>query len=621
MCKKLYTRGKDKNKGIMPRIDPTNTSLFIITYSLAEGAFGAAFCFIISDRCIDERAVLMYNKVKIYEENNTMALSTQNGQKVRNEVRKPFTFRLFALLLSVLFAVGLCACSTSAPPSPDDGKPMTYTATYVAGEGGYISGEAVQTVESGKAAEEVEAVAHEGYSFLKWNDGILTAKRTDEDITASFTVTALFEPNPIEEIIYDLPIMRITTDDGQDVVSKDYYKTCSISVSDTAEKYCFENESAGIRGRGNSSWEWPKKPYKVKFDSKIDLFGNGKAKKWTLIANYCDLSLARNFMVYSLGAEFEALKDTTTSIQFVRLYFNDRYDGVYLVCEQIETGSNRVDVEDDLEKFTDPENLGFLIELDRRVYDYVQPQEETFVYDGDYYFKLNKNYFGSDYWDGNRTPFTIKSPDPDDAYDLGLDFGVYVDYIRSYMNNAFEVLWGGNYNSVKVLFDVDSWAEGYIIDELFKNVDVAYSSFYMYKDDKDGKLYRGPLWDYDISSDNCNYSDGVNNKDAIYARYTNAMYEKLMEFSEFRALVTQKLNGKAAVINSTLDKCVDYLFANSDEFERNFERWPLLNWGEFYGWCPTPDHLRAMTTWEEEVTHLRAWLDGSLNYMLSVYRP
>ena len=490
---------------------------------------------------------------------------------------------------------------------------QTFTLTYLAGAGGRIVGNAVQNVTEGDNAEEVEAVANEGYTFVEWSDGIKTAKRADKNITANYTVTALFELIPTGEI--GLPVFRITTDDGQGIYSKDVYKTCKISVSNAEAKYCFENASANIRGRGNSSWDWPKKPYKIKFDSKIDLFGNGKAKKWTLIANYTDYSLVRNYMVYSLGQEFEALSETTTTTQFVEVYLNGRYDGVYLVCEQVETGSNRVDVEDDLEKFTDPNELGFLIELDKRVRDYNPPSGSTFVYDGDYYFRLSNNYR---YFDED-TPFTIKSPDSDDAADLGLDFNVYVNYIRLYMDNALEVLWSGNYNAVKEQFDVQSWAEGYIIDELFKNVDVVYSSFYMFKDNKDGKLYRGPLWDYDISSDNCNYYNPVNNANGIYAT-RNSIYKKLLEYTEFRALVVNILNEKAAKINMTLDNCVNYVFARSDAFERNFERWPLLNWGRHEGWIPVPDHLRSIPTWQEHVTHLRNWLNDSLNYMLSQYR-
>ena len=99
-----------------------------------------------------------------------------------------------------------------------------------------------------------------------------------------------------------MPVMVINTVDEAPILDKENYVTCSISVSNAKAEYCFNELSAGIRGRGNTTWNMPKKPYKVKFDSKIDLFGNGAAKKWTLIANYSDPSLIRKYLAYMIGS-------------------------------------------------------------------------------------------------------------------------------------------------------------------------------------------------------------------------------------------------------------------------------------------------------------------------------
>ena len=60
-----------------------------------------------------------------------------------------------------------------------------------------------------------------------------------------------------------------------------------------------------------------KKPYKLKFDKKVDLFGNGKAKTWVLLANYSDKSMIRNHMAFLLGDELDL---DTTSTRSVRDY-------------------------------------------------------------------------------------------------------------------------------------------------------------------------------------------------------------------------------------------------------------------------------------------------------------
>ena len=67
-----------------------------------------------------------------------------------------------------------------------------YILTYIAGDGGTIRGEATQTVEAGSSGSEVEAVPDNGYRFVKWDDGITTAKRTETNVQATKTYKAEF---------------------------------------------------------------------------------------------------------------------------------------------------------------------------------------------------------------------------------------------------------------------------------------------------------------------------------------------------------------------------------------------------------------------------------------------
>ena len=70
---------------------------------------------------------------------------------------------------------------------------ITYTLTYTAGEGGTIVGSTSQSVAQGGSGTEVEAKPNEGYKFVKWSDGLTTAKRTDSNVQANLSVTAEFE--------------------------------------------------------------------------------------------------------------------------------------------------------------------------------------------------------------------------------------------------------------------------------------------------------------------------------------------------------------------------------------------------------------------------------------------
>jgi hypothetical protein len=73
--------------------------------------------------------------------------------------------------------------------------PLTYTLTYTAGANGAIEGPTPQTVEHGADGAEVTATPAEGYHFVAWSDGIVTAARADTGITADLAVTAEFAIN------------------------------------------------------------------------------------------------------------------------------------------------------------------------------------------------------------------------------------------------------------------------------------------------------------------------------------------------------------------------------------------------------------------------------------------
>lgn len=108
-----------------------------------------------------------------------------------------------------------------------------------------------------------------------------------------------------------------------------------------------------IKGRGNVTWEYNKRPYNIKLDQSADLLGMGKAKGWCLLANYLDTSLLRNKIVYDLAEETGI--DFTMDSRSLDLYLNGEYKGTYLMTEKVEIDKNRVNVTD-MEKATENAN-------------------------------------------------------------------------------------------------------------------------------------------------------------------------------------------------------------------------------------------------------------------------
>jgi len=437
---------------------------------------------------------------------------------------------------------------------------------------GEIIGKVNQTVYEGMVTTKVYANPKVGYKFVKWSTGEETQSLT-VTATEDTVIYAIFE-----RIIEGLPIISIDTENNEPIISKEYYINCSISTLNTEDKNLLNNAVAEIRGRGNTSWDSPKKPYRIKFDMPTDLFGNGEARKWTLIANHTDLSLIRNYLAYSVASIFDTQK-YTSSTQFIDLYLNGEYLGVYLLCEQIEAHPNRVDISESSEIDT-----GYLIELDGRE-------------DGDGFY-VNEEFYA------------IKSPDTDDS----LFSEAHTEFIKAYLEECLEAVSGDDYAKIEELIDTKSFAQAYLVFELFNNVDVGYASFYMYKD-VGGKLQCGPVWDFDRSLGVTGHHHEAEKYDILWAKEQNTWFNRLLNHAEFVELVACELNSNLSAIQATLDQCYDYAYENEQSFLRNFEKWDILG---TYVW-PNSGPTDGLDTWQEQVEYTREFLNSSLYFLILTY--
>ena len=446
-------------------------------------------------------------------------------------------------------------------------------------ERGALLGITSQKVYSGEKSDTVTAIPNEGYTFVCWSDG---SQNPEISVTA-FENTQLYAHFSFAST--GLPVISIDTETGNDVTSKTEYIGCTVSLYDTENNEHFVEQVARIRGRGNSTWErFPKKPYKIKFDTKQDLFDNGKAKTWVLLADYRDYSLIRNMLAYEVGEELSELK-ATPDCQSVEVYLNGKYHGVYLLCEQIEVNDHRVEVSENLTT-TEP---SFLVEMDGWT-------DDVQVYVPD---NLNS---------GRR--YSVKFPDSEEITDE------QKKYIENYLKSCISAIQGSDYSLVTDLIDVKSFAQAYIIFELFKNPDTNYSSLYFYKD-IDGKLICGPLWDFDMSVGNVSHKgNGVfESTETLWSKAECPWFKGLLNFEEFADLVGEELTEYAPIIRATIERKLEYIYAHSDAYKKNFEKWDILGkqtWSN-------PEYLVKITTWEEHVEYVRSYLEKSLQYLEYYY--
>ena len=421
------------------------------------------------------------------------------------------------------------------------------------------------------------AVPDVGYRFDGWSNG----KREE---ALPLLENLLAKPIFVEDRLR-LPSIRIETERGKEITSKETYLTCTVSISAEGD-LSFDGVTARIKGRGNSTLGLDKKPYKIKFDEKISLLGEDKAKEWTLIANHMDYSLMRNYLAYKVG---EALGlPYTTSANFVDVYVNGEYMGVYLVCEQVEVGKNRVDIEDSLTV----DETGYLLELDARA-----PQEGV----------EGINYF---YSKAGGVPYAIKSPDTEDeAFTADR-----VSFIKNYVDAAYDALLGTDYAEVCRYLDVDTFVNGYILDELMKTTDIGFSSFYLYRD-AGGKLSRGPIWDYDLAAGN-SVAAGAVSPSGIYAGTANPWYARLLTFPEFRSAVGTRLAETRGTVTETVAGAFDMADSYYDCLVRNFKKWDIL--GQ-YTMEYASREVCEIETLDGQLAYLKGWLLESLSYLEGVY--
>ena len=263
-----------------------------------------------------------------------------------------------------------------------------------------------------------------------------------------------------------LPTLRINTPDGKDIDSKEkYVMKCEALLTDKDGKRDLYGLAA-VKGRGNSTWWPPKKPYALHFHSAQSVLGRPKANTWTLLANYHDTTLIRNDLALWMGREMSRL-DFTPDAAFIYLHLNRKYRGIYQICEKLKVGPNRVQVGAD----------GFLLEIDSKATE----DDVTFP-------------------TAHLRPeavINIKEPEEIAVGDENYE------YIKGYVTAFEEALFSDDFTDeekgYRKYIDEDSFVEWYLVNEIAKNCDAKlWTSCYMSLR-RGEKLKMGPLWDFDVA--------------------------------------------------------------------------------------------------------------------------
>ncbi|MDX8338984.1 CotH kinase family protein [Draconibacterium sp. IB214405] len=268
-----------------------------------------------------------------------------------------------------------------------------------------------------------------------------------------------------EANIYKVATIDITTANNAEIESKEIYTDCSVEVRSEHEKWNYSG-TGRIRGRGNSTWLWyPKKPFRIKLNEKASVLGLGENKDWVLLADYRDPTHLMNTFVFTVGQQLEM--PYVNNIRYVEVTLNGDYIGLYSLTEQIEEGKSRVAIN---------EETGLLLSLDADDGPELAPEETD-------------NFWSSVY----HMPVCVKHPD--------IVSDAQLQQIKTEMAQLETAIKNASYSEVEQLFDVPSFIDFMLIQELVYNVEVAAPrSMYLFKDEN-SKWTMGPLWDFDAGFD------------------------------------------------------------------------------------------------------------------------
>ena len=374
--------------------------------------------------------------------------------------------------------------------------------------------------------------------------------------TFQYTVKAEF-------LLSAIPELTITTTDPSiaEIPSKDYYLEGTLAVNGRGgyEDYTGKTE---VKGRGNSTWGYPKKPYRLKLNKKAEICGLGKAKNYVLLANHLDPTLMLNSVAFKIGRLLE-LPFTNHAIP-VDVVLNGIYKGSYLLTEQIEVKENRVDLD---------ENNSVMWELDSYWDD--EPKFKSTAF---------------------NLPVMVKDPDlTTEQFEYWKkDFNAFTTQF------AKEPLEGNSYVD---MIDIESVAKFLITFNLVHNMEINHPKSVFLHKEGNGKYVMGPIWDFDWAYD----YEGTSNH---FGRYNTplfsssmngvgtAFFQRFLQDSRVKAIYKRTWQDfKNNKLDALLQYVDDYAVMLKPSVERNSELW---------------ENTRSFDT---KVKELKTWLRNRVDYI------
>ena len=368
-----------------------------------------------------------------------------------------------------------------------------------------------------------------------------------------------------------LPVLYIDTEGGVAVESKELRVPAALRVRDENGCESVEPLACTIKGRGNITWRWPKKPYRLRFADDVPLLGMPAHRDWVLLANFCDRTLMRNLLAMKVSSLTSL--DWTPRCVPVELVLNGQHLGQYLLSESVSVGPDRLDLSPG----------SYLLESD-------------FHYDNEVQWE---DYHGSSTYLFCGIPFAVKYPS---AKELTPEREAF---IKGYVKDAATALYGKDFadpeKGYAAYLDVDSFVDYWLVFAIMGNSELGHPGSVFTHLDEGGKLKAGPCWDFDW----CLTKSGTSSLRAVASLNKGAFwYGRLFKDPAFCARVRERYKELLPELCRIPSEIDNYRAKLSASAQLNFALWnPAQDRWENKGLLINGDETLSF---DDAVTQLRA---------------
>ena len=411
---------------------------------------------------------------------------------------------------------------------------------------------------------------------------------------------------------------------GRDWVDRDKKNitTGSMSMVSADGGSIYSGELKQIKARGNSTFTYAdKKSYQIKLNTASDLLGNQEqVKTWVLLASYFDATQMHDKLMKDLATKLGLAY--TASCNWVNLYYDGEYRGVYLLSEKNSVGAASVAITD-MEEAYKAQNPSYgdnmSTDLSQNAYgqkfQYTKGLQEPANITGGYLIELNHNMWdeASGFKTRQGVAFNVKSPEWCGEAAMRYISEYYQDFEDAvYATDKTGAYTGYNASTGKYFYDyvdMDSLVKVFLLQELSLNCDGFISSVYFYKD-ADGKMFAGPIWDQDMT-----FGTGWTKTNAADIEDYHYLAKALIQIPAFKTAVAEYYSSTFAPAvrewlgnNGTIAHQYSLL---KDSAAMNYKLWDFIRIGD-----PKADgHIWQGASYESVVADMTSWIDARLSVM------